>query len=85
MSNGLVDCVHLGNGQSSVTPRMMATTVNALLGAVYLDGGQSGVAAAKVVLQNLGLISAGPDEEVLKHIEPHQPVATGSSIDVAKS
>ena len=78
LSEGLADCVNLGNGQSHVTPKMMATTVQAIVGAVYLDGGDSGVAEAKVVLRHLGLTAGGRDE-VGKHIEPQHCDAKGAA------
>lgn len=56
----LEECVQLGNGQSKVTQRMMATTVEAIVGATYLDGGHNGLTAAKNVLQELGITPAEP-------------------------
>ncbi len=51
----LRDCVQLGNGQADVSMRMMAGTVEAIIGSVYLDRGEGGIAAAKGVMQNLGI------------------------------
>lgn len=51
----LNDCVQLGNGQSSVSSKMMATTVEAIVGAVYLDGRADGINAVRGVMQNLGI------------------------------
>ena len=34
---------------------MMATTVEAVIGAVYLDAGLTGIAAARNVMQKLGI------------------------------
>ena len=45
-------CVVLPNGQREASPKMMAITVEALIGAVYLD---AGIAAAGDVMQNLGI------------------------------
>jgi dsRNA-specific ribonuclease len=39
---------------------MMATTVEAIVGAVYLDGGNNGLAAVKGVMQTLGIAYTGP-------------------------
>jgi dsRNA-specific ribonuclease len=55
MTKGLDRCVQLGNGQINVSPKMMAHTVEALMGAVYLDIGEGGLAAVKGVMTNLGI------------------------------
>lgn len=47
--------MQLGNGQSAVSTKMMATTVEALVGAAYLDSGVGGLAAAGGIAQNLGI------------------------------
>jgi dsRNA-specific ribonuclease len=56
----LEDCVQLGNGQSMpLSTNMMATTVQALVGAVYLDGvggGEGGIEAVRAVMRSLGLV-----------------------------
>jgi dsRNA-specific ribonuclease len=57
---GLDRCVQLGNGQSAVSTKMMATTVEALVGAAYLDSGEGGIAAAGGIAQNLGIAYQRP-------------------------
>jgi ribonuclease III len=59
LNTQLSSCVQLGNGQSVVSTKMMATTVEAVMGAVYLDGGEGGLAAVKDVMQNLGIQYTG--------------------------
>lgn len=49
---GLDQCLNLNPGTVSVSPAMMATTVEAILGAVHLDGGDT---ALTMVMENLGL------------------------------
>lgn len=49
----LEECIQLGNGQGKVSMKMMATTVEAIIGAAYLDGGE---AAARSVMQSLGIV-----------------------------
>lgn len=51
-------CVQLGNGQTSLSKKMMATAVEAVVGAVYLDGGEGGLADVREVMQKLGIWSA---------------------------
>ena len=59
MDRNLDDCVQLGNGQTGhgVSTRMMATTMEAVIGAVYLDGGNNGLAVARAVMGNLGILT----------------------------
>ena len=49
---GLNACVNLNAGTVSVSAATMATTVEAILGAVHLDGGEEALAA---VMERLGL------------------------------
>lgn len=51
-AHGLDSCVILNPGTQSVSDKTMATTVEAILGAVYMDGGDG---ALNAVLVNLGL------------------------------
>ncbi|EXJ81807.1 hypothetical protein A1O1_07872 [Capronia coronata CBS 617.96] len=53
--HGLQDCVILNEGTPSVSPKTMATTVEAIFGAVFLDGGFRALGA---VLVTLGLAHA---------------------------
>lgn len=59
MKTNLNDCVQLGHGQSPPSAKVMATTVEAVVGAVYLDGGEGGLAAVRRVMLNLGIAYAG--------------------------
>ncbi|KAH8694870.1 hypothetical protein BGW36DRAFT_462567 [Talaromyces proteolyticus] len=52
--NGLDRCLTLNRGLSTVSPRMMATAVEAILGAVHRDGGDTALAT---VMDRLGLRS----------------------------
>ncbi len=52
MSGDLVMCVVLPNGMVQASAKMMAITVEALMGAVYLD---AGIAAAGDVMRQLGI------------------------------
>lgn len=49
-------CIQLPNGQNQASSKMMATTVEAVIGAVYLDAGPTGLAAAGNVMQKLGIV-----------------------------
>lgn len=51
-AKGLDSCVVLNPGTTSVTDSVMATTIEAIIGAVELDGGR---AAAGEVIEGLGL------------------------------
>lgn len=51
-SSNLVMCIVLPNGHKQASLKMMATTVEAVVGAVYLD---AGLAAARDVMRNLGI------------------------------
>lgn len=59
MSSDLVMCIVLPNGQRQASSKMMATTVEAVIGAVYLD---AGLAMAGDVMRNLGI---APGEAVI--------------------
>ncbi|QKX57866.1 uncharacterized protein TRUGW13939_04986, partial [Talaromyces rugulosus] len=48
--NGLDDCVKLNGGTMSVSANSMATTVEAIMGAVHLDGGDAALATAMMEL-----------------------------------
>lgn len=50
--NGLNGCINLNPGTWEVSDAMMATTVEAILGAVHLDGGDE---ALTTVMDRLGL------------------------------
>jgi ribonuclease-3 len=50
--HGLHDCIILNQGTLSVSDKTMATTVEAILGAVFIDGGADALSA---VLATLGL------------------------------
>ncbi|ERF69526.1 hypothetical protein EPUS_01855 [Endocarpon pusillum Z07020] len=58
-SSDLVKCIELPNGQKQASSKMMATTVEAVIGAVYLDAGPTGLAAAGNVMQELGIEHGG--------------------------
>jgi ribonuclease III len=49
-NRNLHTCVILNMGTASVSPKTMATTVEAVLGAVYLDGGDDALSAVMVSL-----------------------------------
>lgn len=51
---GLDRCLNLNPGTAVISQSMMATTVEAILGAVHLDGGDQALAS---VMINLGLTS----------------------------
>lgn len=55
LSRQLETCVHLGSGQGAVSDKMMATAVEALIGAVHLDSGEGNYAAVKGVMDHLGI------------------------------
>lgn len=65
-AHGLADCVILNQGTTSVSSKTMATTVEALLGAVYLDAGRNALVS---VLTVLGLIH--PFLQVVMFHIPH--------------
>lgn len=50
VQKGLKECV-IPNGGTSVSERMMATAVEALLGAVFCDGGEDALALVVGVLE----------------------------------
>lgn len=52
---GLDACVHLNPGTNNVSNKTMATTIEAILGAVHRDGGD---AALEKVMERLGLTHA---------------------------
>lgn len=60
MKKKLRQCVQLGNGQSEVSKKMMASTVEALVGAVFLDAGEQGITAAEGVMAHLGIVDETP-------------------------
>lgn len=51
---GLDQCINLNPGTDRVSQDMMATTIEAILGAVHLDGGDDALAS---VMARLGLTS----------------------------
>ena len=57
--HGLELCVLLNPGTSSVSKNTMSTTIEALLAAVHIDGGD---AALEQVIARLGLIPASLEE-----------------------
>ncbi|KAF9690746.1 hypothetical protein EKO04_011334 [Ascochyta lentis] len=52
---GLDICVIKDTGTSSVSPDMMATTLEAVIGAVFLDTGANTLDTVRAVMSNLGL------------------------------
>lgn len=59
-SRRLESCLQLGNGQLTVSTKMMATTIEALIGAVHLDSGEGNLNAVKGVMDNLGIAYQEP-------------------------
>lgn len=60
---GLARCITIADGTGSVSPKMMAAAVEAILGALYLDSGGS-IAVVRKGMASLGLIvpENGSDE-----------------------
>jgi ribonuclease III len=57
LRHNLNRCVHLNPGTTAVSDKTMATTVEAILGAVHVDGGD---AALGLVMAKLGLRGGSP-------------------------
>lgn len=60
-SNRLDHCINLSPGTEAVSRKMMATSVQAILGAVYRDGGEKALANVMKRLDLLPLIKVNPD------------------------
>jgi dsRNA-specific ribonuclease len=77
---GLDKCVMMegGHGQREVSTRCMATTVEALVGAVHLDagGGGAGYDAVRKVMEHLGFF----DHEMLEGAQDVENVVMGGPV-----